>query len=57
MFKKINTSSTNADNITINSYAKSGVKGSYASVKMNIPNAQSKVKLFALGAEIVESSK
>ena len=47
-FKKINHS---------NSYAKSGAKGSYASVKMSIPNPQSKVKLFALGAEIAESSK
>jgi len=57
MFKKVNTSSTNDDDITVNSYAKSGVKGSYASVKMYTPIAGSKVKLFALGAEIAESSK
>jgi len=57
MFKKINTSSTNADDIVVNSYAKSGAKGSYASVKMYTPTAGSKTKLFALGAEIAESSK
>jgi len=57
MFKKINTSSTNTDNVVVNSYAKSGIKGSYASVKMYTPSAGSKVKLFALGAEIAESSK
>ena len=56
-FKKMNTSSTNSDNITINSYAKSGAKGSYASVKMYTPADGSKVKLFALGAEVAESSK
>ena len=48
MFKKTNN--------TV-SYAKSGIKGSYASVKMYTPSAGSKVKLFALGAEIAESSK
>jgi len=57
MFKKMNTSSTNADSVTVNSYAKSGAKGSYASVRMHAPANGSKVKLFALGAEVAESSK
>tara|TARA_R110002020_G_scaffold76349_3_gene193530 strand:+ start:1558 stop:2280 length:723 start_codon:yes stop_codon:yes gene_type:complete len=48
MFKKTNN--------TV-SYAKSGIKGSYASVKIFTSNPTVKTKMFALGAEIAESSK
>jgi|8_EtaG_2_1085327.scaffolds.fasta_scaffold00252_5 hypothetical protein len=57
IFKKPSTSSTNDDNVTINSYTKSGVKGSYASVVMSTTDPTSRAKLFTLGAEIAESSK
>ena len=56
MFKKKNTSSTNADGITVNSYSKSGTKGYYASVKMSTPDTTN-TKLFALGSEVAQSSK
>jgi hypothetical protein len=56
-FKKENTSSINTDGITVNSYAKSGAKGYYAAVKMSTPNDGIKTKLFALGSEVVQSSK
>jgi len=56
MFKKVNTSTTNTDNVTVNSYSKSGTKGYYASVKMST-SEPTKTKLFALGSEVAVSSK
>ena len=56
MFKKVNISTTNADNVTVNSYSKSGTKGYYASVKMST-SEPTKTKLFALGSEVAVSSK
>ena len=39
------------------SFSKSGTKGYYASVKMQIPVDSGKTKLFALGSEVSQSSK
>lgn len=55
-FKKVNISTTNAGNVTVNSYSKSGTKGYYASVKMSTSET-TKTKLFALGSEVAVSSK